>query len=216
MTHDGWAAGFTSRVARAIREARKAAGLTMGQVAQGCAGRGIAEITEHSLKNLELGRKSNLSIADFVVLADVIGVPPVMLLFPLGASPEVEVLPGRNTSTWDALTWFTGETLLGEPAVEGAARDVLDRFRQHGDLVAAATTSYTLARERRRAASTTLDRPRRATLLQRAEGYEEHAFEDAQELRVYRERMRQRGLTPPALPDELAFVDQPDMPAAEE
>ncbi|AEW95199.1 MULTISPECIES: helix-turn-helix domain-containing protein [Streptomycetaceae] len=209
MTHDGWAAAFTARVAQAIREARKAAGLTMGEVAQGCADRGLAEITEHSLKNLELGRKSSLTIADLVVLADVLNVPPVLLLFPLGTAPTVEALPGRTISTWDALAWFTGEAALDEPAAEGTARDVLDRFRQHGDLVAAATTSYALARERRRMASTTLDRARRATLLQRAEGYEEHAFEDAQELRTYRERMRQRGLTPPALPDELAFVDQP-------
>ncbi|WP_416484292.1 helix-turn-helix domain-containing protein [Streptomyces sp. CL12] len=210
MTHDGWAATFTARVAQAIREARKTAGLTMGEVAQGCAERGLAEITEHSLKNLELGRKSSLTIADFIVLADVLGVPPVLLLFPVGTSPTVEVLPGRTTSTWDALVWFTGETPLDEPAAEGTARDVLERFRQHGDLVAAAMTSYTLARERRRTASTTLDRARRATLLQRAKDYEEHAFEDAQELRTYRERMRQRGLTPPALPDDLVFVDQPD------
>lgn len=212
MTHDGWGAAFTARVAQAIREARKAAGLTMGDVAQGCADRGFAEITEHSLKNLELGRKSSLALADFVVLADVLDVPPITLLFPLGTSATVEALPGRATSTWNALAWFTGETPLGEPAAEGTARDILDRFREHGDLVAAATTSYALARERRRTASTTLDRARRATLLQRAEGYEEHAYEDAQELRAYRQRMRQRGLTPPALPDELQFVDQPDAP----
>lgn len=55
-------------------------------------------------------------------------------------------------------------------------------------------SSYDLAQERRRVASTTLDRSRRTTLLERAEGYEAHAFEDAQELRAYRERMRQRGL----------------------
>jgi transcriptional regulator with XRE-family HTH domain len=207
MTHDGWAAAFTARTAHAVREARKAAGLTMSQAAQLCADRGLADFTEHSLKNLELGRKSSLAIADLVVLADVLGVPPVLLLYPLGASPSVEVLPGRETSTWDALAWFTGEAPLGEPAAAGTARNTLDRFRQHSDLVAAATASYALARDRRRTASTTLDRTRRATLIQRAEGYEEHAFEDAQELRTYRELMRRRGLTPPALPEELAFVD---------
>lgn len=195
-----------------MREARKAAGLTMGEVAHGCADRGLTEFTEHSMKNLESGRKASITIADFVVLADVLGVPPVALLFPLGTSATVEVLPGREVSTWDALAWFTGETPLDQPAVEGTARDVLDVFRHHGDLVAAATSSYALARERRRTASTTLDRARRATLLQRAEGYEEHAFEDCQELRAFRGRMRERGLVPPALPDELAFVDQPEIP----
>jgi hypothetical protein len=184
----------------------------MGDVAQGCADRGLTEITEHSVKNLESGRKASITVADFVVLADVLGVPPVTLLFPLGTSATVEVLPGREMSTWDALAWFTGETRLDQPTAEGTAREVLDVFRHHGDLVAAATSSTALARDRRRTASTTLDRARRATLLQRAEGYEEHAFEDCQELRAFRGQMRERGLVPPALPDELAFVDQPEIP----
>lgn len=212
MTPDQWTTAFTARIAQGMREARKAAGLTMGEVAQGCAERGLAEFTEHSMKNLESGRKASITVADFVVLADVLGVPPVTLLFPLGASATVEVLPGREVSTWDALAWFTGETPLDQPAAEGTARDVLDVFRHHGDLVTAATSSNALARERRRTASTTLDRARRATLLQRAEGYEEHAFEDCQELRAFRGRMRERGLVPPSLPDELAFVDQPEIP----
>jgi transcriptional regulator with XRE-family HTH domain len=212
MTPDQWPTAFTGRIAQRLRDARKAAGLTMAEVAQGCADRGLPEFTEHSMKNLESGRKTSITVADFVVLADVLGVPPVALLFPLGSSATVEVLPGREVSTWDAVAWFTGETPLNEPAPEGTARDVLDVFRHHGDLVAAATSSHALARERRRAASTTLDRTRRATLLQRAEGYEEHAFEDCQELRAFRGRMRERDLTPPALPDELAFVDQPEIP----
>ncbi|MBB5940438.1 helix-turn-helix domain-containing protein [Streptomyces zagrosensis] len=210
MTSDRWSAEFTGRIAQRLRDSRRAAGLTMAEVAQGCATRGMPELTEHSIKNLESGRKTSISVADVVMLADVLGVPPVTLLFPLGSSAAVEVLPGRELSTWDAVAWFTGETLLDDAAPEGSPRDVLDSFRHHGDLVAAAMSSYALAQERRRVASTTLDRSRRTTLLQRAEGYEAHAFEDARELRTYRERMRQRGLTPPALPDGLAFIDQPD------
>lgn len=212
MTPDQWSTAFTGRIARRLRDSRKAAGLTMAEVARGCADRGLPEFTEHSMKNLESGRKTSITVAEVVVLADVLGVPPVTLLFPLGSSATVEVLPGREASTWDALAWFTGESPLAEPAPDGSARDVLDLFRQHGDLVAAALSSHALARERRRAASTTLDRARRATLLQRAEGYEEHAFEDCQELRTFRGRMRDRELTPPSLPDELAFVDQPETP----
>lgn len=212
MTPDQWPTAFTSRIAQRLREARKAAGLTMAEVAQCCADRGLPEFTEHSMKNLESGRKASITVADFLVLADVLGVPPVTLLFPLGSAATVEVLPGRELSTWDAVAWFTGENTLDQAATEGSARDVLDVFRQHADLAAAALSSYALARERRRAASITLDRARRATLLQRADGYEEHAFEDAQELRTQRERMRRRGLTPPPLSDELGFVDHPDTP----
>jgi transcriptional regulator with XRE-family HTH domain len=211
-----WPAALTTRIARAMREARKAAGLTMSEVAQGCADRGLPEVSEQSIKNLESGRKTSMTIADFLVLADVLGVPPVSLLFPLGTSATVEVLPGQEISTWDALAWFTGETPLTEAAPEGSPREVLDLFRTHGDLVAAATASMSLARERRRAASTTLDRARRATLLQRAEGYEEHAFEDCRELRSFRDRMRKRSVVPPALPDELTFIDAPETGAEPE
>jgi transcriptional regulator with XRE-family HTH domain len=211
MKPDQWPVALTTRIAQTMREARKAAGLTMGEVAQGCADRGLPEVSEQSVKNLESGRKTSMAIADFLVLADVLGVPPVTLLFPLGASATVEVLPEREVSTWDALAWFTGETPTPQPAPKGTPRELLDLFRTHGDLVAAATASMALARDRRRAASTTLDRARRATLLERAEGYEEHAFEDCRELRSFRDRMRARSVVPPALPDELAFVDQPEI-----
>jgi hypothetical protein len=76
------------------------------------------------------------------------------------------VRPGREISTWDALAWFTGETPVLQTAPEGTARGILDTFRDHGDLVAAATVSTTQAKERRREAGTTLDRARRAALLE--------------------------------------------------
>jgi transcriptional regulator with XRE-family HTH domain len=208
MTPPRWPAEFTARIVQAMREARKAAGLTMAQVAQGCADRGLPEITEHTMKNLESGRKTSITLVDFFVLADILGVPPVSLLFPLGRSATVEVLAGQPVSTWDALAWFTGETPMTQPAAQGTSREVLDTFRTHGDLVAAAMASTELAKERRRAASTTLDRARRAALLDRAAGYEENAFEDCRDLRTFRAQMRGRSLMPPALPNDLAFVDE--------
>jgi hypothetical protein len=208
MTPSQWPTEFTARIAQGMREARKAAGLTMAQVAAGCADRGLPEITEHTMKNLESGRKTSIAVTEFLVLADVLGVPPVSLLFPLGTDATVEVLPGRLVSTWDALAWFTGESPVTQPAAEGSPREVLDVFRTHSHLVAAAAASTDLAKQRRRAASTTLDRARRATLLDRAAGYEENAFEDCQDLNAFRTHMRARGLVPPSLPDELAFVDQ--------
>ncbi|WP_405589671.1 helix-turn-helix domain-containing protein [Streptomyces sp. NBC_01190] len=216
MTSDHWPTIFTARAVQAMREARQAVGLTMADVAQGCADRGHPEIKEQTIKNLETGRRASMTIADFVVLADVLGVPPVSLLFPLGTDATVEVLPGREVSTWDALAWFTGETPTDQPAPQGTARDLLDLFRSHGDLVTAATASNALAKERRREASTTLDRDRRAALLDRAAGYEEHAFEDCADLRAFRTRMRERDLVPPTLPDDLAFVDQPETPSRPE
>jgi transcriptional regulator with XRE-family HTH domain len=209
MTLEQWPKDLTSRVAGQMRAARKAAGLTTAELAQGCLDRGL-DVPETTIKNLETGRRNSVALHDFLVLADVLGVPPVSLLFPLGSAATVEVLPGREVSSWDALAWFTGENAPEQPAPEGSAQYVLDIFRHHSDLAAAAMVSTGLAKERRRMASTALDKARRSALLERAAGYEEHAFEDCQELRAFRTRMVDQSLIPPALPEELAFVDEPE------
>jgi hypothetical protein len=158
---------------------------------------------------LESGRKATLTLTDFLVLADVLDVPPISLLFPLGSCASVEVLPGREVPTWDAFTWFTGETSVAGSTAAGAAREILDTFRHHSDLVAGAKFTRTLAKERRRVARATTDAALRKNLLARAEGYEEHALEDVQDLHDFRLRMRERGLVLPPLPEELGNADTP-------
>ncbi|RKE21924.1 helix-turn-helix domain-containing protein [Streptomyces sp. TLI_171] len=208
MTSTSWSARLTATVVRAMRQARTEAHLTMPALSERCVERGLPEITDQTIKNLESGRRNTLTLTDFLVLADSLGVPPVTLLFPLSTTETVEVLPGREVPTWEALAWFTGEAPLSEAAPPGSARDILDTFRAHSDLVAAARASATLATERRRAASTTLAPERRTALLELAVGYEEYASTDRKELAAFRTRMREQGLVPPALPDGLAVADQ--------
>lgn len=58
-------------------------------------------------------RGSVLNVAELIVLAAALGVPPVSLLYPLeSSSDEVDALPDWPVRTWDALTWFTGEASL--------------------------------------------------------------------------------------------------------
>ncbi|MFI9327940.1 helix-turn-helix domain-containing protein [Kitasatospora sp. NPDC052868] len=208
MNSDSWSARFTAQVVGSLRKARTDARLTMPAVAERCAERGLPEISDQTIKNLESGRRTSITLTDFLALADSLGVPPVALLFPLGATETVEVLPGREVSTWDALAWFTGETPITEPAPPGSPRDVLDTFREHGDLVTAAKASAALATDRRRAANTAPAPDRRAALLELAAGYEEYADADRKELASFRKRMRERGLVPPALPGDLTVIDQ--------
>ncbi|MFF4520434.1 helix-turn-helix domain-containing protein [Streptomyces bluensis] len=209
MTTDDWSTQLTARVAEQLRRARKAAGLTVAETADACAARGLA-VPKTTITNLETGRRGSVDLAEFLVLADVLGVPPITLLFPLDATPTVDVLPGQPVSTWDSLAWFTGETASSEAAPKGSPRELLDVFRAHSDAVAAAAVSTSMAKDRRRKASTTLDPARRADLLETAAGYEQLAFDDCRALRSYREGMRERGLVPPVLPADLAFVDQPE------
>jgi transcriptional regulator with XRE-family HTH domain len=207
-------------VAEQMRRARKKAGLTVAQVAQGCSDHGLP-VPGTTITNLENGRRHSVDLAEFLVLAEVLGVPPIVLLFPLDAAPTMEMLPGREVSPWEGVAWFTGETRTDQPAPAGSPRELLDTFRAYSDAVATALTSTKLARERRQKASITLDPSRRADLLSKAAGYEELAFEDCTELREFRNVMRTRGLAPPELPAELAFVDHPESdsdsaPAAED
>lgn len=206
MTNSDWSSAFTARVAEEMRAARKAADLTVAEAADACAALGLP-VPKTTITNLEIGRRSSVDLAEFLVLAEVYGVPPVSLLFPLGKAASVAVLPGREMSTWDAVAWFTGEGQQKTPAADGSAREVLDTFRAHSDAVATAVASSRLAKERRRKASTTLDPQRRGSLLDAASSYEQVAFDDCRELREFRDRMRERGLVLPALPAELQFVD---------
>lgn len=209
MSIDPWSKSFAARIAERIRATRDAAGLTVADLAQRCADRGLT-VPRTTITNLETGRRASVDLAEFLVIADALGVPPISLLFPLGTAATVDVLPGREVPTWDAVAWFTGETPSPEAPPQGSDRERLDTFRAHDMAVAAAAASTALAKDRRRKASTTLDADRRADLLARAAGYEELAFDDCRELRAFRDRMRARDLTPPRLPAELAFVDQPE------
>ncbi|PCG85012.1 transcriptional regulator [Streptomyces sp. WZ.A104] len=209
MTNTDWSPNFTARVAEQMRWARKAAGLTVAEAAEACASLGLA-VPKTTITNLETGRRSSIDLAEFLVLAEVYKVPPISLLFPLGTDASVAVLPGREVPTWEAVSWFTGETPLDKPAPEGSARDVLDTYRAHSDAVTTALTSTRLAKERRRKASITLDAVRRDALLETATSYEHLAFDDCRELREFRSAMRERGLVPPALPADLTFVDNPE------
>jgi transcriptional regulator with XRE-family HTH domain len=209
MTNPDWSPSFTARVAEQMRRARKAAGLTVAEAAEACASLGLS-VPKTTITNLETGRRSSIDLAEFLVLAEVYEVPPVSLLFPLGTDASVAVLPDREVPTWEAVSWFTGETPLDKPAPEGSARDVLDTYRTHSDAVATALASSRLAKERRRKAGITLDAARRDALLETAASYEQLAFDDCRELREFRNAMRERGLIPPALPTDLTFVDNPE------
>lgn len=207
MATSDWSSALTARIAKQLRSARQDAGLTVAEAADACAELGLP-VQKTTITNLETGRRSSVDLAEFLVLAEVYGMPPISLLFPLGEAASVSVLPDRNVPMWDAVAWFTGEAPQVPAPPEGSAREILDTFRAHSDAVRTALASSRLAKERRRKASTTLDPQRRESLLKAAESYEQVAYDDCRELQDFRDRMRERGLALPALPEELQFVDE--------
>lgn len=111
-------------VARQIVLFRKRQDMTRDALAAACAKLGCPELTGPALANIETGRRGpegqrrrDVTVDELVVLAAALGVPPLMLLFPVGDSRATALLPGRHEDTWAAARWFTGED--GSPGVDG-------------------------------------------------------------------------------------------------
>jgi hypothetical protein len=75
-------------------------------------------ISRSQIANYESGRKQGLDVAELMVLAAALGLPPVALLF--GGHPDdlVEVLPAQKGTSVAALAWFTGDRELAWPGPE--------------------------------------------------------------------------------------------------
>lgn len=170
-----------------------------------------------ALANFESGRRPTISVAELLVLAKALAVPPAELVFPVGRLDEVEVLPGQVLPPWEALEWFAGE----EPF---ATRDAADgklyaegneefqesatkAFREHRSYVQQCLDAANAVTAARKAATTAAsDRERDAHLAHAAA--EEVNYRMCRDLlRHRRTDMRKRSITPPELAGVLADVD---------
>jgi transcriptional regulator with XRE-family HTH domain len=134
-----------------VRYYRRRNDLTAGQLSDRCADLGLP-MSRSKLANLENGRarQEGVGVAEVLVLAAALGVPPALLVFPLGSHDDVEVLPGCATDAWTAYRWLTGEArrsaLPGdaEPVdTLGEALHVLDAYGRH----TTALLRYLMARQ---------------------------------------------------------------------
>lgn len=156
------------------------------------------------IAKLEKGHRQTITVPDILVLSQALEVPPLLLLLPLGEADGVEIRPGIEVPTVDALRWFLGERPLpgtrwegldtedGSPTIASfqVHQQSVDRFIGH-------------RRNARMAREGTLPgyRP------EDAEQFERDADRAGEGLRGTRQAMRLRGLTPPPLPAELAHIE---------
>ncbi len=106
-----------ARIAVAIRQTRFVRRMSAQDVADETACLGYP-ISRAMLANYESGRKQGLDVAELMVLARALGVPPVTLLF--GGLPDEagEFLPGEKTTSVAALAWFIGDREIAWPGPE--------------------------------------------------------------------------------------------------
>jgi hypothetical protein len=160
------------------------------------------------LANLETGRRSLVSLAEIFVIAQALDVAPVSLIFPLGTATDVQLRPGKDTPTWEAMTWFAGELPAKEDPPEGSPWAVLHDYRLHWNAVVDLRRMLTVFQERQLQAVTTRNAKRREEMDLSNTQLGFMINREAQSLHEHRLEMAHHGYALPDLPDDLAFVDE--------
>lgn len=135
-------------IAERVRTYRIRRGWSFPRLADECARLGAPQLTVPSLTNIERGQRDDakrgrrgVPLDEVAVLARALGVPPVLLLLPLGTESAVQLLPGVAVPTWDAFRWWIGERgFPGDsagPSANGDApgAEILGYFRDHDKYV---------------------------------------------------------------------------------
>jgi hypothetical protein len=131
MTQDGWktpahawSEALAERVAHAIRSARERGERRSAQdIADETARLGYP-LSRSQIANLESGRKRSLDIAELLILSAALNTSPVALMYPNPSdepSHSVEVLPGVETTEFQAVEWFSGRRHGFTDSTDGAA-----------------------------------------------------------------------------------------------
>ena len=103
-----WEMRVADRVGRAVQKRRKAQGWTGVELAERTAELGYP-ITRVAISKIERNsREGKLDVAELLVLAEALGIAPVLLLAPDFPDGEVETRPGHSVDSRQAVRWFSG------------------------------------------------------------------------------------------------------------
>jgi transcriptional regulator with XRE-family HTH domain len=131
-----WRGGLVGAIAKEVRRHRKARGMSIQQVSDAAERLGVT-IPRPVLSNLETGRRSAIDPGELLILAAVLGVPPALLMFPVGADETVEYLPDMPTDPWTAYRYFVGDLVVvsgqsGTVTTEAPERgNAIETYRRH-------------------------------------------------------------------------------------
>lgn len=200
-----WAAQEAAAIGRRVAQRRKALRISAQRLADRCAELGMPDITRAVIAKLEFGRRQSVSTAELAVLAAALGIPPIVLLFPVGAAASVEYLPGKTAAPWNAARWWADEaSLTSDGEIGPASRSSPGAlFRQHLEVLShlredMTEADYTAARMHQ------FHRPGR----ERQDPAERTMMITVTWLREIRADIREQGLEPPPLPPGLKWLDE--------
>jgi transcriptional regulator with XRE-family HTH domain len=122
-----WSARLALAVAGEVRRHRQAKGWSAQQLSERCAEVGMP-IQRSVLANMESGRRTTVTIAEILVLAAALEIPPVSLIYPVGYEVTFEGLPGAVRDTYEWAFWMTGEDPL-TPSPDSKLAEVAEAVR---------------------------------------------------------------------------------------
>jgi transcriptional regulator with XRE-family HTH domain len=179
--------------------------MTLQQLSDRCSGFHYP-IARSVLSKLEKGHRQTITVDEVLVLAQALGVPPVVLLFPLGYAEKVEVLPGRDADPWGAIAWFTGSSddpadLAAPPQLGTLSPIVLWNEHTRCEDEIARMDAYRASSRHPRQHPDGATNPRVTPEI-----FASNIGVLSTALRRVREIMREQGMTPPRLSPETARV----------
>ena len=205
VSQNEWADSLTKAIAGEVRRHRLARKMSAQQLADRCGELGM-EIPRAVLANLENGRRPIVSVAELLVLAAALDVPPVVLVTPLGHAPGVEILPGRELDTWDAALWISGDVRLPEDAA-GTEVEWLDLADEKAIVPLYQKHDLLVGELQACDEDELIERARRPVLKDVVGNVIDIRSEIAAVLQTHRALMAGRGLLLPALPAGLEDID---------
>jgi len=192
-----WAERLTQSVVQEIRRRRDAKGWTVARLAERCSELGYP-IKRTTFSNLEGGLRKSIGLAELVVIAAALELPPALLAVPLGQAETVEVLPGQEVGQWTAFKWFCGQS--------GPGREHLAPFVEHAECATDVLDATDNAARWNAWADEAEADTERQRLTEQAELAEKLVRSAERALRGCRARITAVGLVPPRLPGELGYL----------
>ncbi|WP_082944740.1 helix-turn-helix transcriptional regulator [Mycobacterium sp. 852013-50091_SCH5140682] len=99
-----WAAAVTKQIGAEVRRLRgKRSAQWLAERTAKC-GWGISRPT---ISELETGKRKTVTVQELLVLAHALNTSPAALLYPGPYDREIEALPGRELTEFDAVQWFS-------------------------------------------------------------------------------------------------------------
>lgn len=150
-----------------------------GYTAQQLADRTKGVLSRQAISKVENGDR-RLTLNELTALGVALNVSPLLLVLPLGREANVQILPGETSPTWEVFKWWTGDVVIEDGGTDATA--TIGYFKDHDELV--------------------------RTVQWNRESGSGLAASWQDRLLDLRKNMRRAGVLPPALPADLADLNE--------